>query len=438
MKPIVIEYENSLVAESDLTHLGDRLKPEIERVATAWGSDYSSPYAFLSLPSDKTLIRTVQAVVNVQLKFEPTMLIVIGIGGSNLGTLAVHEALQGLLYNSFNPLKIYFADTVDSDYINRIIALMEQELHAGNNVVLTIISKSGTTSETIANAQLFIQVLQKHKSREYGNYIVAITDEDSVLWQKADEYRWAKLAIPHHVGGRYSVFSAVGLFPLGMLGVDLTALLKGAESIKQMSSDTAIKQNIPALSAAILYDQHRRGIMIHDTFIFAMSLKSVGAWYRQMMAESIGKAESKQGARINEGITPTISIGSTDLHSMAQLYLGGPFNIFTTFLSVQKMQSDLKLPKESPLADLVENIQGKSCARIMNAILRGVQIAYKKNNRPFCALEIPELSAYYIGQLLQIKMVEIVYLAFLLDVNPFDQPQVELYKKETREILTHE
>jgi glucose-6-phosphate isomerase len=438
MKPIVIEYEHSLVSDVDLTNLGDRLKPEIERVATAWGSDYNSPYAFLNLPSDKTLIRTVQEVVSEKQKLEPSMLIVIGIGGSNLGTLAVHEALQGLLYNSFNPLKIYFADTVDSDYINRIIALMEQELHDGNNVVLTIISKSGTTSETIANAQLFIQVLQKHKSREYGDYIVAITDEGSLLWQKADEYRWAKLAIPKNVGGRYSVFSAVSLFPLGMLGIDLQMLLKGAESIKQASSTKNITHNMPALSAALLFDQHRKGIMIHDTFIFAMNLKSVGAWYRQLMAESIGKAESKQGTLINEGITPTVSIGSTDLHSMVQLYLGGPSDRFTTFVSVQKMPSELKLPKESPLAGLVENIQGKSFKQIMNAILQGVQIAYKKNKRPFNALEIPELSAYYIGQLLQAKMIEMVYLAFLLDVNPFDQPQVELYKKETREILTHE
>lgn len=123
---------------------------------------------------------------------------------------------------------------------------------------------------------------------------------------------------------------------------------------------------------------------------------------------------------------------------MVQLYLGGPSDRFTTFVSVQKMPSELKLPKESPLAGLVENIQGKSFKQIMNAILQGAQIAYKKNKRPFNTLEIPELSAYYIGQLLQAKMIQMVYLAFLLDVNPFDQPQVELYKKETREILTHE
>ena len=438
MKSMAIESQNSLVSDTDLHSLGVRLKPEIERVAAAWGSGYNSEYAFLSLPGDKALVRSVQAVIDEKQKFEPTMLIVIGIGGSNLGTVAVHEALQGLFYNSFNPLKIYFADTVDSDYIGRIVALMEKELHDGNNVIVTIISKSGTTTETVANAQILIQILQKHKGRDYSDYMVTITDEGSLLWELAQQHRWARLAIPKKVGGRYSLFSAVGLFPLGMLGIDITMLLKGAESIKHVSCSLDIAHNIPAMSAAILCAQHRKGITIHDTFVFAVCLKSIGAWYRQLMAESIGKAESKTGSIINEGITPIVSVGSTDLHSMAQLYLGGPYDKFTTFLSVAKRSNDLKLPKESPLTGIVDNIQGVSCNHIMDAMLRGIQAAYKKNKRPFIGIQLPELNAYYIGQLLQAKMVEMVYLGFLLNVNPFDQPQVELYKKETREILAHE
>ena len=137
-------------------------------------------------------------------------------------------------------------------------------------------------------------------------------------------------------------------------------------------------------------------------------------------------------------MTPTVSVGSIDLHSLAQLYLGGPYDKFSTFLSVKKKSSDIKLPKESPLIGLVEHIQGGSFNHIMDAILHGVQAAYRKNKRPFISVELPELSTYYIGQLLQLEMIKMVYLAYLMDVNPFDQPQVELYKKETREILAHE
>jgi glucose-6-phosphate isomerase len=352
-----------------------------------------------------------------------------------LGTIAVLEALQGKFYNNQQKLNVYFVDTVDTDYIHDITQLVEQELKIGNAIILNVISKSGTTTETVANFELFLELLKKYHPDNYHHSVVAITDENSALWKLAQEEKYTLFAIPDHIGGRYSVFSAVGLFPLCFLGIDIEALHAGAQSGYALSINTTLDTNPAAVSAALLSTLYQKGYIIHDTFIFSVELASIGAWYRQLMAESIGKTYSTDGSVTHNGITPTVSIGSTDLHSVAQLYLSGPYNRFTTFVMVEKNKTDLILPHHEMFDRLVPSIQGTSFATLMNAILEGTKSAYLHDKRPFITMNIPEKSAYYLGQWMQIKMIEIMYLGFLMNVNPFDQPQVELYKKETKKIL---
>jgi len=153
------------------------------------------------------------------------------------------------------------------------------------------------------------------------------------------------------------------------------------------------------------------------------------------MGESIGKEFNKEKERVFEGITPTVSIGSVDLHSMAQIYLGGPYDKFTTFVNVKQNNSDVTVPNLSEYSKLVDVIQGKKLKEIMDAISIGTQTAFKKGERPFMEITLPDKTEYSIGQLLQLKMMEMMYLGFLLNVNPFDQPNVEDYKIETRKIL---
>jgi glucose-6-phosphate isomerase len=170
-------------------------------------------------------------------------------------------------------------------------------------------------------------------------------------------------------------------------------------------------------------------------FLFANDLESLGKWCRQLMAESLGKEFNKKGETVNIGITPVISIGSTDLHSMAQLYLGGPYDKFTTFLSVENSNSHINVPMLKGYSRLVEEVQGKSLESIMSAVLEGTKVAFRKGRRPFVEVKLPGKSEYPIGQFLQFKMMETVYLGYLLDIDPFDQPNVESYKEETRNIL---
>ncbi len=430
MKQIAFSCDHAAIPSATITKLQTRLEPEIGRLQASWGAGYDTEYASLSLPSDSALLQQVMAVAHEKKSLNPRILIVIGIGGSNLGAMAIQKALNT------NDLVVYFADTVDPTYTGTIYRHAEQILKEGQEVLITVISKSGTTTETIANVQLFTALLQQYK-KEYARNIVVISDEGSALSEVAKKQHFSYLSIPQKVGGRYSVFSAVGLFPLYMMGIDVDAFRNGAESVKASCTDKNLHANSAALSAATLYYFYQKGMNIHDTFAFSHSLHGIGEWYRQLMAESIGKADTKDGKRVHVGITPTVSIGSVDLHSMAQLYLGGPNNRVTTFLTIAD-QPDMPVPEGTPFDSLVPMIEGKSFNTIMQAILHGIQKAYEHAQRPFMAIELPEISAYHCGQLLQLKMVEIMYLGFLFDINPFNQPQVELYKKETRKILSHE
>ncbi len=419
----------------DLEKLNPSLLQELARMNGASKHGYEDDRASLHLVEDTDSIQTIKAVVKEKQKLRPAYLIVVGIGGSNLGTVAVQEAVLGRFYNQQNPLtKILYADTVDADLLTAIIDLIEPVLQQGGNILINGVSKSGATTETIANFEVLIAVLQKYKP-DWQRYIVVTTDRNSKYWSLAQQQGFTVLEIPSKVGGRFSVFSAVGLFPLGMIGIDIDSLVSGALSMKKRCLSTNVNNNPAALGAALSYSQYKKGKNIHDLFLFSTDLESLGKWFRQLLGESIGKEYNRQGKQVFIGITPTIAIGSTDLHSMAQLALGGPFDKFTTFVRVDRPNATVQVPSLSDYAPLVGGIQGKTLDEIMKAILKGVQAAYLKGNRPFVEIVLPDKTAFSIGQFMQLKMMETMCLGALCEVNPFDQPNVEAYKQETRKIL---
>lgn len=431
MKQLLFSYEHSGVSAHELQQLQQQLMPELQHIAALKVPDYTTPYAALSVPFDTALHRQVATLVATKKKLQPSLLLLIGIGGSNLATIAIQQAVQGILYNVSAAVRFYCADSVDSTYTQSLYTMAEQELAADRSILLVIISKSGTTTETIANAQLFTALLARYK-KNYTDYMVIISDEDSALWQQGQQAHIACLPIPTLVGGRFSAFSAVSLFPLGMLGVATDLLIEGAASVLPMLK--SFDHNPAAISAAILYAQYQKGMVIHDSFFFNAAMEAIGRWYRQLLAESIGKINNRHES---VGITPTVSIGSVDLHSMVQLYLAGPRNRMTTFITTRQ-KNDLQLPSKSLLQKILPMINGKKYSEIMAALVEGTQRAYSAEKLPYMAWVFPELSAYYVGQFMQLKMMEIMYIGALCDVNPFDQPQVELYKEETRKILAYD
>ena len=438
MTQLRLSTEASKIADHQLQEFASQLGPETAAMNAALHRGYDDNHASLNLPSDTTMIEQVKCLIAKKQELRPSYLIVVGIGGSNLGTMAVQEALLGRLYNQTTPgTKILYADTVDADTIQDIMTIVEPVLQRGERVLINGVSKSGGTTETIANFEVLINLLKRYRE-DYENDVVVTTDEGSKFWILAREKGFDVLPIPKKVGGRFSVFSPVGLFPLGILGIDIDELLKGACHMREICLSLNVQENLAVQSACHIYAHAENGRNIHDLFLFSPDFESMGKWYRQLMGESIGKEYNVEGQQVFNGITPTVSIGSTDLHSMAQLYLGGPYDKFTTFLRVEENKASPCIPHLAEYVHLVEGVQDKPIGDIMDAILKGVQAAFRKGGRPYMELSLPEKSPYYLGQLLQLKMMEMMYLGFLMGVNPFDQPNVEAYKIETRRILEAE
>lgn len=434
MKQITLFTQHALMNDKDFTESALILQPEIARIKDALGTEYTTRYASINAPSDVRIFEAVQRLAAEKESLDPSIIVLIGIGGSNLGTLAILEALYGEHYHYATKRTFYCADTVDSYKIYEIKEAVESACARGEHVLLIIVSKSGSTVETISNSAVLIKVLQHYNPQEYHHSVVAITEHGSSLWYIAEAAHWSVLEIPMLVGGRYSVFTAAGLFPLAMMGVDINALQEGAHFMGERCVSDDIAHNPAAASAIFLYHYYQKSLRIHDTFIFSPRLAGVGTWYRQLLAESIGKKRN-DGTAV--GLTPTVTIGSTDLHSMAQLYLGGPRDRCTTFVWVASANAQVKVPS-GPLTDAKSPqpfLKNKTFHGIMKAIFDGTQTAYEEHALPFVTFHLPDLQPHTIAAFMQMKMMEIMYLAYLLEVNPFDQPDVESYKTITQELL---
>jgi len=421
--------ENAGVDTADAV---EQLKSYTERLqAIRQSGEYTEFESSLNLPSDATLLDRVKELITEKVSPELKYHIVVGIGGSNLGTKAVYDAFMAYrdLTGAGTEPRLFFAETTDPEWLQRMVRLLETVANP-NEVLLSVISKSGGTTETLANFEILMETLSK-RFGDVSNRVVAITDGNSKLHEVASAKSISALDIPLPVGGRYSVLSAVGLFPLLSVGIDIEAIRRGAVTVLDncLSGD-----NIAAQSAAVLALQQQQGHHINDNFFFHPELESVGKWYRQLMGESVGKEKSLSGEVVHAGITPTVSLGSTDLHSVGQLYLGGPKDKLTTFVS-SKQTFDLKVPTERVFPELVPMVSGKTATEVMSAILAGVKIAYQKADLPFMEVVLDAIDEESIGAFLQFKMLEMMYLGQLLNVNSFDQPNVESYKVETKQIL---
>ena len=397
---------------------------------------YDEPESSINLSFDenfkKSLLERIKQEKNKELKY----IVVVGIGGSNLGTMALYQALRGMdVFMHDKDPKIIFIDTVSPPLITKTIDFLNNQIDSPEEIIVNMISKSGETTETVANFEIVYNALKKKFGDKADDRLVFTTDKGSKLWNIAESKKLKLLEIPKKVGGRYSVLSASGLFPLGLANFNIEGFWAGAQEMAKRCLNYETYEN-PALVSAIISAHHyQKGIIINNNFFFNPELKSVGKWYTQLMSESIGREHNLKGEKVNIGITPVVSIGSTDLHSMAQLYLGGRKDKLTQFVYASQKDNAPKVPTDLFMPGLVEDIEGKTVAEIMDAIFYGIKIAYIKNNLPFSEIVMHKISESTLGQYLQLKMMEMMYLAKLLGVNAFDQPKVEDYKRETREIL---
>lgn len=352
-------------------------------------------------------------------------LFVVGIGGSSLGIEAV---VAGFPYSTTATLTIF--DTLSVARIEHTLAQLALEKTTKDDIGVCIISKSGSTTETITNAALLLSKLEAHFGESLASRTMVITDKDSALDQCAHTNGYSTFYIPHAVGGRYSIFSAVGVIPLSLLSIDVAALLSGAKetitNILEEGSEVVEK-------ARAIASFHEQGISTLDTFVFDSRLYAYALWRRQLLAESLGKSEDMIGTKGIYGPLPTASHAG-DLHSVAQLYLSGSRGIHTDFITFESYD-DVPLP-EHPLLAIIPALKGKHTAIVSRALEHGVLETYAEQKLSFSEYQLAKLSEYELGALMATNMIETMYVAKLLHLNAFDQPNVELYKKHMREHLT--
>lgn len=421
---MIFSYKNTAhVKKEILVKTADSLAEYIVQVnEIAKHDNYSFHESFINLPLDEQVVQHLTALKKKLVAAKLKYIVVVGIGGSNLGTKAIYDALFGS-YDLIEPKrtpKVLFADTSDTASISKLAKFLS-EIASPEEVIVNAISKSGSTTETIANLEIILSNAPALKNR-----LVITTCYGSPLWNISQKQNIELLPMPDKIGGRYSVFTVVGLFPLLCAGVNIFELLEGALELREKCLNSTVLENPAVVSATASFLAYKEGRSIHDLFIFHPELESLGKWYRQLMGESLGKD--------GVGMTPTVSIGSTDLHSMYQLYIGGVKDKFFTFISAAGHSDPLSVDSMAFPLDGT-SLSGKNTNQIMSALFESVKETYAENNLPYVEIQLQSISEKSLGKFMQMKMMEIMYLAKLLNVNAFDQPDVEGYKIHLKRYL---
>ena len=394
---------------------------------TGKGSDF---LGWLNLPSsiDEEQFSKIETSAQI-LRENCDVVVVIGIGGSYLGTKAVVDALS----NSFewlqtthtSPVIVYAGQNIGEDYLYEL-----QELLKNKKFGIIIISKSGTTTEPALAFRLLKTQLEEQQGKETAQkLIVAITDKSrGALRTLSTQEGYKTFVIEDNIGGRYSVLSPVGLLPIAVAGFDIRQLVAGAVTMETVCGpETAFEENPAAQYAAVRNELHKSGKGIEILVNFHPKMHYVGEWWKQLYGESEGKE--------NKGIFPASVDFTTDLHSMGQWIQEGERTIFETVLSIKESNYTKIFPTTEDNLDGLNFLAGKRVDEVNKMAELGTMIAHIDGGVPNLKIEIPKLNEYYLGELMYFFEKACGISGYLLGVNPFDQPGVEAYKKNMFALL---
>jgi len=385
---------------------------------------------WIQLPSaitDQQISEIEDTVSGLREKTE--LLLVVGIGGSYLGSRAVNDALANnfahLKKDRMAPHMLFAGHNIGEDYMHELLELLDDY-----NYSIVVISKSGTTTEpAIAFRILKDHLVEKVGKKEAGNRIIAVTDaSNGALRQQANEEGYRSFVIPGDVGGRFSIFTPVGLIPLAICGVDIRQLINGAREMSQhCDPKTPFEENPAAQYAATRNALYRSGKKIEILVNYHNKLHYVSEWWKQLFGES----EGKQG----KGIFPASVNNSTDLHSMGQFIQEGERILFETVVSVEQADNQLTVPVDAANLDELNYLAGKNIDHVNKMAELGTTLAHLDGGVPNIRISIPRLNAYYLGQLLYFFENACGISGYMLGINPFNQPGVEAYKKNMFALL---
>lgn len=361
-------------------------------------------------------------------------LVVLGIGGSALGTIALRSALLDPFWNElddeareFYP-RLYVVDNPDPVTFAALLRRVDVR-----KTLFNVVSKSGGTAETMSQFMIIREKLREVIGDGYRRHLLFTTDpEKGVLRRLSREEEIAALPIPENVGGRFSVLSAVGLLPAAMAGIDIGQLLAGARAMDERCRTDDLLKNPAAIYAVLQYlADTELGAPIHVMMPYSDPLRDVADWFRQLWAESLGKQRSLAGEEIFVGPTPVKSLGATDQHSQVQLYIEGPFDKTITFINETNRREDITIPSIYPDVRELGYLGGHSLGELLSVEKEATEEALTQRGRMNMTIEIPVVDARAMGELFFLLQIATVYAGALYDVDPLDQPGVELGKQLT-------
>lgn len=366
-------------------------------------------------------------------------LVVLGIGGSALGATAVDMALAGSLRlgapRPAGAMRLLVADNSDPRFFGQLLDIVDPARTAFN-----VVSKSGSTAETMSQYLVARELLDERLGADEARRHLCFTTDPVAgnLRKIAADEPISVLNVPPNVGGRYSVLSAVGLLPLACAGHDVKALLAGAARMQQRCASEDVLQNPAYLLAALTVLYARKGRNVLVTMPYATDLFGLAQWFAQLWAESLGKAADLDGRPAHTGQTPVAAIGATDQHSQLQLYMEGPRDKLIMFLDVADYGRELIIPGRHQDISGLSYLGGRDMGELIKAEARATAAALASQGRPSLTFKLPRIDAHVLGQIIYLLELATVTAGGLLNIDPLDQPGVELGKKLTYGLMGRE
>ncbi|HPP06943.1 MAG TPA: hypothetical protein PLW88_06200 [Syntrophorhabdaceae bacterium] len=387
---------------------------------------YDTPYPFMDFSLLRSHLKDVNRVAEDLKKTKINNLILLGIGGSSLGTETIFHALLDPLHNlkkerKNNAPRYFILDNIDPSRIKQLADLAKAER---KETLLIVISKSGETPETMSQFMVFKDILSIDK--DYKKRIVIVTDKNKgMLREIAKREGYPSLPVPEGIGGRFSVLTPVGMLPASIMGIDIKKILDGAEEMSKHIEEAYYRKNLAVVIASILYLMDKKGKPMHVMMPYCERLNAFADWFRQLEAESLGKK--------GRGPTPLKSTGVTDQHSQLQLYIDGPKDKCITFL--YSVDECLPIPDSFSYIEELNYLAGKDMKALFHAEFLGTRRSLTDAKIPNITITLDEISPFNIGALFFLYEMVIAFMGFLYEVNAFDQPAVELGKIYTKAIM---
>jgi glucose-6-phosphate isomerase len=364
--------------------------------------------------------------------------LVLGIGGSALGTKALVNALRPPAWNElddegrdFFP-RITVLENVDPTSVAAALERIDPR-----RVLVNVISKSGGTAETMAQYLIVRAWLEQALGAAAYRHLVFTTDPArGALRELAQRDHIATLDVPPEVGGRFSVLSPVGLLPAALVGIDVDGLLDGARRALERAESDDLLQNPAALYAALHWEADTsQNARVHVLMPYTDRLRELAEWYRQLWAESLGKRVNREGRTVHAGPTPVGAVGATDQHSQVQLFMEGPYDKVITFVTVEDFGVELEIPRPAAAGDQLPPdlayLPGHTLGELLRAEYQATSAALAQMGRMNCTLRLPDLSPHTLGEALMFFQLATGYAGIWYGIDPFDQPGVELGKRLT-------